>query len=36
MTAFHLLIFSFGANPAAPGCTPGGWFWAGGARLYTG
>jgi hypothetical protein len=30
---FHLLIFSVGANPVAPGCTPGGRFRAGGAGL---
>jgi hypothetical protein len=33
---FHLPIFSVGANPAAPGYTPGGRFWASGAGLYTG
>jgi hypothetical protein len=33
---FHLPIFLVGANPAAPGCTPGGRFWAGGTGLYTG
>jgi hypothetical protein len=33
---FHLPIFSVGANPAEPGCTPGGQFRAGGSGLYTG
>jgi hypothetical protein len=33
---FHLPNFSVAANPATPGCTPGGRFRAGGAGLYTG
>jgi hypothetical protein len=33
---FHLPIFPVGANPVAPGFSPRGRFWAGGARLYIG
>jgi hypothetical protein len=33
---FHLSSFSVGANPMAPGFSPGGRFWAGSAGLYAG
>jgi hypothetical protein len=36
MTVFIFRVFQIGANPVAPGFSPGGRFRAGGAGLYTG
>jgi hypothetical protein len=36
MTVFIFRVFSVGANPVAPGFSPGGRFRAGGAGLYAG
>jgi hypothetical protein len=36
MTIFIFRVFQIGANPVAPGFSPGGWFRAGSAGLYTG
>jgi hypothetical protein len=35
MTVFIFRVFQIGANPVAPGFSPGGRFQAGGAELYT-
>jgi hypothetical protein len=36
MTVFIFRVFQFGANPVAPGFSPGGRFRASGAGLYAG